>query len=42
MKTDGGRNQRSAHVAFNEKNDGDRKAGSAHVNPGTSSDIGAL
>ena len=36
MKADGGKNPQSAPVANNEKNDGGRKAGSAHVNLGTS------
>ena len=35
MKADGGKNPRSAPVKFNEKNDGGRKAGSAHVNQTT-------
>ena len=39
---DGGRNPQSAPLEFNMKNDGDRRAGSAHVNLGTSTDIGAL
>ena len=39
---DGGRTPQSAPVEFNMKNDGGRRAGSAHVNPETSSDTGAL
>ena len=39
---DVGRNPQSAPLEFNMKNDGGRKARSAHVNHGTSSDTGAL
>ena len=41
-RTTGGRRAEYAHVKFNVKDDGDRKARFAHVNPGTSSDTGAL
>lgn len=39
---DVGRNPQSAPVKFNMKNDGGKRARSAHVNPETSSDTGAL
>ena len=35
MKNDGGKNPRSAPVKFNEKNDGGRRAESAHEVSGT-------
>lgn len=39
---DGGKNPRFATVKINVKNDRGRRDRSAHVNPGTSSDTGAL
>ena len=39
---DGGRNPQSAPVKFNVKDDGDKKAGCAHVNLGVSAVTGAL
>ena len=39
---DGGKNTQSAPVKFNVKDDGDKKAGCAHVNHGVSAGTGAL
>ena len=42
MKDDGDRNPRSAHVKFNVKGDGGKRAGFAPVNPGASAGTVAL
>ena len=39
---DGGKNTQSAPVKFNVKDDGDKKAGSAHVNLEVSAGTGTL